>query len=196
VFTKNFRNAVRKNYNRLEEREVKFECEHRPPRVADMAEITRLSACKHEDNKHSHWEDAGRRAFFQRLIETVPAEIQFLRVNGQNSLYLLNFLAADGVYAFDTSYDRTHKDLSLGRISFVESIKRFFEQQPGLAFHSAGAGLGYHKRGHYARVDRIYAYTLPGNTRAAERRAAVLRQRGREVATQFEADLKTFQGHE
>jgi len=195
VYTKNFRNCVRKNYNRLEARRLKYECQIGPAREEHLGEMARLSMSKLGDGKHSHWLDPDKARFFSRLVATMPAEALFIRINGENVVYLLNFFFANGLFAYDTSYNRQYRDLSLGRLSFVESIKRFFAETD-LAFHCAGTGLGFHKRGHYPGVMRIYIYTEPGNTRAAETRAGRVLAGNTRIAQAFSTDLAGWLEHE
>jgi hypothetical protein len=195
VYTKNFRNCVRKNYNRLEARRLKYECRIGPVRDGDLAEMARLSMSKLGDGKHSHWLDPDKARFYSRLVATLPAQALFIRVNDENVVYLLNFFFANGLFACDTSYNRQYRDLSLGRLSFVESIKHFFAET-NLDFHCAGTGLGFHKRGHYPGVVRIYSYTEPGNTRAAEARAGQVLAENTRIAQAFSTDLAGWLEHE
>jgi len=195
VYTKNFRNCVRKNYNRLEARQVKFEWQTEPARPEDREEMARLSLSKLEDDKGSAWLDQDKVRFFALATAKFPGEIAFLRLEDENIAHLWSFFFANGLFAYDMSYDRQHRDLSLGRVSYVESIKRFFANTT-LAFHCAGTGLGFHKRGHYPNVVRLHTYTAPGNTRAARHRAEQVLRAHRAIEQRFGADLKSWLEHE
>jgi hypothetical protein len=191
VYSKNFRNCVRKNYNRLKGRDLKFERVVVPGDLNTLAEIMRLSKCKLADGKHSLYMDKHKAEFVTQMINTMESRIEFLRINDQNAIYLLLFHYGGGVFAYDTSYNRDYHDLSLGRLSFVENIREFFTDNR-YAFHCAGVGLGFHKRGHYPDALRVYSFTAPGNTKRAGRIAETVLAQDKVIEQRFLAELSEW----
>lgn len=159
---RNFRKCVKKSQNGLQAAGLPLEFVLAPASEGSLAEVIRLSTSKEADGKHSLYLDRDKRRFMQAITARLNARIEFTRVGGRNAVYVVSFRRRDGLFAFDTSYDRTLRQYSLGRLALLDSVARFFAEGWG-RFHCAGTGLGFHKRGHFPEVLKLYALTRAGN---------------------------------
>ena len=140
-------------------------CTHEvvPGPAADLDDLARLSRSKMEDDKRSLYLDADKRRFVDLVRQRVPCDVELVKLDGRSAAYRVLFRFGAGVFSFDTSYDRKYRDLSLGHLLYVESIRRFFEQRLG-AFQCCGTGVNPNKLDHYKEMVRLYSFTRPGNT--------------------------------
>jgi len=191
VQSKNLRRMVRKSFRRMKEKQWSYEFVTGPADAAALAEMRRLSLCKLGDRKGSPFTDRDKARFLAAIYTALPSDVRFLRINGRAAAYTSLLSFGDGVFAYDTSYDRELRDVAPGQVLRTENIRLFFAEGRH-AFLCGGTGLGFHKRRHYPRVVKIYSLTRPGNTRRAPAYAARLLERNREVARRFEQELTAW----
>lgn len=167
MHSKRFRNRVRNSHNRLKRQGLSFGFRVASADEKSLCRIARLSKSKLVDGKHSLYQDPDKARFIARVVTQMPSEVEFTMIGEEPASYRLLFHHAGGVFAFDTSYDRRFRDFSVGRLGYLESIKRFFSDAKH-AFHCGGPDIGLHKRDHYPDVVKIHVLVRPGNTLLAK----------------------------
>ena len=163
LHSKNFRKHLRRSLKKLKERGLTYEYKAVPATSECMADIAHLSKSKLVDGKRSLYLDEDKSLFMTKMVERFPCHIDLLRIDDRNVAYRLCVHFGGGVFAFDTSYDREHRDLGLGHLIYLLSIQHFLTERR-FSFHCGGPGLQPHKSNHYPEVVKTYTYLRAGNT--------------------------------
>ncbi|MGE6345436.1 GNAT family N-acetyltransferase [Bacillus mycoides] len=162
IYSKKLKQNIRTAFNKMKKKGLTYDSVIERINNQNFEEIVRISRSKLEDGKGSIYLDEDKKKFVKTIIDSLPSEVIFGRVNNDCVAYRLNLFFNDIKFCFDAAYDREFRNLELGTLSVEESIKDSFKKN--IKLHSEGAGTDFYKLKFMKEVEQIYTYTKKGNT--------------------------------
>ena len=160
-YSKNLKQNLRTAANRIEKNKDILKKTIEEINKNTLIDIVKISKSKLNDNKGWVYGDKNKLDFFTRIYQTMPSNVSFLKINGENSAYRTNIIFNHHKFCLDASYDRNYNKYELGAFSVELNLNDSFERK--LHTECMGPGIDIYKFKFTKDLTCLYFFLKKGN---------------------------------